>query len=514
MKKLAISILLIIFTLQGFSANPEATDVTILGSGLVGTTLTGHYYYDDADIDAEGSSLYQWYRDGVAIASAESKRYTLTASDENKDITFKVTPYDSNNDVGTAVISSAITASSTTYSDLYIGNNTTHTVANSDTENHLNITGHNNAEGLYADWNSTLHIYGDVDLSSVSNFAITGNGEIIIHGQLIVNNHVTIYVHYDTKLTVMSGITADNGADLDIDGDVIVGGDLNITQNAVINVHYDSTFEVQGDLNLGDNGNFTINGDLEVLHDIDTGSGSTITTAWDTEVTIGGNVLGSSAIGGNGDITVGGKVVPPASVTSSGTVDAVVLPIELISFTTNTNQNNIQINWATASEINNDFFTIERSTNGINFVVIETIEGAGNSSLELNYETKDYSPIYGTSYYRLKQTDYDGQYSYSDIVSVFWNGQSSVTEGELNIYPNPYQGGDLILSTENIDAGKNITVSVYDTNGKIIYNTNTVNPYNQGINLTTIQNRNLSKGMYFVSVSYDQNVSRIKLVIE
>ena len=96
-----------------------------------------------------------------------------------------------------------------------------------------------------------------------------------------------------------------------------------------------------------------------------------------------------------------------------------VLPIELLSFTLYKNNNNdILLKWTTASEINNDYFTIEKSNTDIDFEILTNVRGAGNSSQLLNYSYIDYNPYNGINYYRLKQTDYDGQYSYSEIIAI------------------------------------------------------------------------------------------------
>jgi len=112
------------------------------------------------------------------------------------------------------------------------------------------------------------------------------------------------------------------------------------------------------------------------------------------------------------------------------------LPIELISFEAEVkNEKHIELNWLTATEHNNDYFTIERSENGFDWSDISRIEGSINSSSIISYSTIDYEPLKGHSYYRLKQTDIDGQYSYSNIVTVNFD-QNNI----LYAYPNPTNG--------------------------------------------------------------------------
>jgi hypothetical protein len=98
------------------------------------------------------------------------------------------------------------------------------------------------------------------------------------------------------------------------------------------------------------------------------------------------------------------------------------LPIELLSFTAKYQDGIVLLNWATGSEINNDYFTLERSRDALNAEIIGFVDGAGNSSRTLHYQFVDRDPLPGISYYRLKQTDYDGSFEYSQWVAVQVDG--------------------------------------------------------------------------------------------
>jgi hypothetical protein len=116
---------------------------------------------------------------------------------------------------------------------------------------------------------------------------------------------------------------------------------------------------------------------------------------------------------------------------------SVALPIELLNFTVDAiNDYQVILDWKTASETNNDFFTIERSKNGFDWENLLEIDGAGNSSTLLSYQSIDPSPYNGVSYYRLKQTDFNGQFEYSQIRSVQID-KSKSTNSSVTIYPNP-----------------------------------------------------------------------------
>ena len=109
------------------------------------------------------------------------------------------------------------------------------------------------------------------------------------------------------------------------------------------------------------------------------------------------------------------------------------LPVELVHFTATPNENYfVNLSWQTYSETNNHYFTVERSRNGIDWEKLSNISGANNSFNVLSYSELDENPLKGISYYRLKQTDYDGTFSYSPILSVNYEPASS-----LKVHPNP-----------------------------------------------------------------------------
>ena len=98
--------------------------------------------------------------------------------------------------------------------------------------------------------------------------------------------------------------------------------------------------------------------------------------------------------------------------------DVIVLPIELISFDVVKNVKYNTLKWTTASETNNDYFTVERSKNAILFNEVCKIKGAGSSDIVMNYTIDDNNPYDGITYYRLKQTDYNGIEKYFNIISI------------------------------------------------------------------------------------------------
>jgi subtilisin-like proprotein convertase family protein len=141
------------------------------------------------------------------------------------------------------------------------------------------------------------------------------------------------------------------------------------------------------------------------------------------------------------------------------------LPIELINFDAKLNDRaEVELNWATAIEINNDYFTIERSDDGTIFEPILEVAGAGNSTVMRTYKDVDQDPLLGISYYRLKQTDFDGTSTYSQIRSV--SLVRSKVEPSMVVYPNPSEG-NIKVKSSGIEGM--VAIMITDIQGKTIY---------------------------------------------
>jgi hypothetical protein len=158
------------------------------------------------------------------------------------------------------------------------------------------------------------------------------------------------------------------------------------------------------------------------------------------------------------------------------------LPIDLISFTASPIDNkHVKINWQTVSEIQNDFFTVEKSKDGINWEIVEILNGAENSSIIRDYSVIDKNPHLGISYYHLKQTDIDGKHEYTQIISV-----NIVEKHNIKIFPNPTKNqitiiGNLTLIPDiNIynSLGQNVTAlteQVGNTGQQLVINLSKLN---------------------------------------
>ncbi|HNW89011.1 MAG TPA: T9SS type A sorting domain-containing protein [Bacteroidales bacterium] len=141
------------------------------------------------------------------------------------------------------------------------------------------------------------------------------------------------------------------------------------------------------------------------------------------------------------------------------------LPISLLSFDAIEDGGHIKIMWTTATEINNDYFTVQRSANAKEFSDVAIVQGSGNSNEIIHYNTYDESPMPDISYYRLKQTDFDGKFSFSEIVAVV-SGDSHLNA----IYPNPFTTSLNIELNEAPLPDKNTVFIIYNLLGEQMVN--------------------------------------------
>ena len=145
-----------------------------------------------------------------------------------------------------------------------------------------------------------------------------------------------------------------------------------------------------------------------------------------------------------------------------GSIEDYALPIELVSFDAQAIDNVVQLNWLTASESDNSFFTIERSNDGFNFETLGYLDGAGNSSSKRTYTFNDRNPAEGINFYRLKQTDFSGDYSYSEVKAI------NIEMENLNgiwIQSNPVAKGEMMIVNYRFEKQEEILFSMISTSG-------------------------------------------------
>lgn len=347
-------------------------------------------------------------------------------------------------------------------------------------------------------YQGTLLICGDVTFAAFSpddDLTIINRGIMRISSSVSTNDNVKIY-NYGT-MNITAPAAGNITFTLNGDNNTLLYNDASGTINFINNGANTSNFRFNEDPIFVNNGKTVIGGTLRLDGDASKfrlGDHSYISVASSTRISEDNNVC--SAPNACADILFSGATVsggdrltpttnccnassltlaPTAGIfycgptfSGSGTDDgtaekrpsgctpsytprcasSVLLPIELIYFqgTPNVSNHTVSLQWATALEVNNKLYEIERSSDGFDFVAFTRVAGAGTSNSEKRYEAIDKNPFMGISYYRLKQTDIDGTYTYSKIVAIDMGSRFNAV-----LYPNP--------ATEEINIAFNTTVS-------------------------------------------------------
>lgn len=182
--------------------------------------------------------------------------------------------------------------------------------------------------------------------------------------------------------------------------------------------------------------------------------------------------------------------------------DGTILPVELVKLEAKPIDNKyIEINWETATEINNDGFELLRSSDGESFEKIAWIEGAGNSTNNLTYQYDDFEVVSNTYYYRLNQIDFDGNATLSPIVNATLKTLNKDLFN-LKLSPNPTQNKSQLEIITN--KAQNVSVKVYDVLGRIVYTESLI--LKEGTNSSTIESGNITPGMYSVLITKDDKI--------
>lgn len=274
----------------------------------------------------------------------------------------------------------------------------------------------------------TLEIWGDLIVNNTLNLTITGAGILIVHGNVILNNNATIQVGGTGVLTV--------------------GGNVSGGNNTAIQTSGSGTIGITGNLSLG--------------------NGSTIS-------------------GPAGSVSTGGTCTCSgcAAQCSSST-----LPVTLLSFAAKANTTTIELNWATATELNFDYFDIQRSFSGIDFTSIGQVTGHGTTNQPHNYLFEDKSPLIGRNYYRLRSVDFDGYTEYFKVVLADFSQNK-----EFSLFPNPTDGKS-ITSKINFQLDSEYSITIVNSFGVVVGSYTSMQPQ-----VELIFADNLRPGIYFARLS-------------
>jgi len=186
-----------------------------------------------------------------------------------------------------------------------------------------------------------------------------------------------------------------------------------------------------------------------------------------------------------------------------------VLPVELTDLKVKCDNESALISWTTASETNNDYFTIERSANGKEFSMIGIISGNGNANYFTNYNYTDETPLPGYSYYRLSQTDYDGTTEIFDAVAFSNDCKEHLFS--VHLYPNPVTDNEMTLEM-NMRTESQTDIYIVNNMGKTVSTAYSGIFLEKGSNDLIIPVDDLTGGVYCLIVNVGGNVKHFTFV--
>ncbi len=180
-----------------------------------------------------------------------------------------------------------------------------------------------------------------------------------------------------------------------------------------------------------------------------------------------------------------------------------LLPVDLISFTAKEIGNVVQLSWSTASEVNNDYFNIEKSNDALNFSTIASIAGNGSKASISEYSYLDESVMSDVNYYRITQVDFDGQATQHNIVAV--KNTITFASAENIVFPNP-SSGIVNVDTSKLRGANIKSMEVFDMQGNKL----------NSLDISSFANISITQppGIYIICISASKLIFYSRLVIE
>ncbi|MGZ3865025.1 MAG: T9SS type A sorting domain-containing protein [Bacteroidia bacterium] len=313
----------------------------------------------------------------------------------------------------------------------------------------------------------------------------------------------SITVNANVKLVVTGTVSINGGTTLNIvnSGTIEITGDFDASGNSTVNYSGSGVFIVDGSMTFSGSLNMSTSGSMVVMGDASFGGSATVSGTGNIDVAGTATSSGSSTVFG----WSGGSCTDCVFSTSNPT------PITLLSFTAVLNKNQVEIKWTSATELNNKYYSLERSSDGRNFKEIQRINSKatnGNSLVNISYETIDEKPVNGISYYRLRQTDYNGKNEAFKAVSVLNGPPKDII---FSVSPNP-NNGEFTANFTGVDKDHEIQLLLHDELGRIVYsNTFVTEEAMSSVNVSPSQN--VGKGFYFCTLIVDGVKQTVKVVV-
>lgn len=355
------------------------------------------------------------------------------------------------------------------------------------------------------DWVSTgnITVNTGATLTFTAKFEPSGSAIVTVDGVLNVSGETKVL---NSAALVVNGtmsatkITLENTSSATISGTLTMSSDLELKGTSIM------TIEDGGSVSAA---KLTMNSGTSLIMESNTNASftNTVDIKAGASVTIDGSFSTTADLKLNGSICGNGSVTyDPADGCSgagtacgdsgwcdgSGSITSGTLPVELTSFKGESIEGNIKLTWETESEINNDYFTIEKLDEKNNFKELIKIPGAGNSDTSKKYLTYDFHPTRSLSYYRLKQTDFDGKQEYLKIIIVQYVGQNL---NKFEVFPNPISNG--FITIRYFGLGEPTSVFLTDLVGNVVLES--ILESSEGTRMEIIEvPQSISKGLYLV----------------
>jgi hypothetical protein len=218
------------------------------------------------------------------------------------------------------------------------------------------------------------------------------------------------------------------------------------------------------------------------------------------------NTSNGARAGGNGSIIT--NVVMPAGILDPRSGCITPTPVDFIYFKAKVQAKAVYLEWATAREVNNNYYSVERSDDGQHFYEIGQVSGKGNYVGVSAYTYQDTNPVYGTSYYRIKQVDYDEKFTHTHVVSVEYNTE----EAMMSVFPNPAQEQQSLNVKVYTPVEANATLRIYTVLGHEMYNKQ--HHLRKGIQTLEINLAGYTAGVYIVhlQVGHQYKTQKVKVL--
>jgi len=215
--------------------------------------------------------------------------------------------------------------------------------------------------------------------------------------------------------------------------------------------------------------------------------------------------------------TISRQIIPQAAYCSCLSTVNSTLPVELLNFTAELDAyKNVVLKWQTETETNNKQFDVERSGDGTNFNSIGSLPSQGvdgNSLTTKQYQLIDFAPLKGISYYRLRQTDFNGAYKVYKIISL---NDEDVNKGNAVIFkvlPNP-NNGNFSFYIDGLNAKSKAEINVYSLDGKLLYQAGIDNSLLVSGKITLNANLGLAPGIYIANCVVDGVKTPLKVIVK